>query len=113
LTRVALLAPTLAIISLFLSRDDDGGQGGRITIPWFVIGFFALAAASSFWSPPAIVTTTASHLASAMLLTAVVATGIGSPMRLLLEQGWRASMPVVAATLVSFLLALAAAVLLL
>jgi hypothetical protein len=49
---------------------------------------------------------------TALLLLAVVATGIRSPMHLLLQQGWRASMPVVAATATSFLLALAAAKLL-
>lgn len=108
LTRVALLAPTLAVISLFLAREE-GEKGGRITVPWFVAGFFALAALCSYWPQPAVVTTTASHVASGMLLLAVVATGIGSPMQLLLEQGWRASMPVLTATLVSFALALGGA----
>lgn len=108
LTRVALLAPTLAVISLFLAREG-GEKGGRITLPWFVLGFFALAALCSYWPQPAVVTATASHIASAMLLLAVVATGIGSPMQLLLEQGWRTSMPVLTATIVSFLLALACA----
>lgn len=111
LTRVALLAPTLALISLFLAREE-GEKGGRITVPWFVGGFFALAALCSYWPQPAAVTAGASHIASAMLLLAVVATGIGSPMQLLLEQGWRTSMPVLTATLVSFVLALAAAILL-
>jgi uncharacterized integral membrane protein (TIGR00698 family) len=111
LTRVALLAPTLAVISLFLARDPDRNEG-RIAIPWFVAGFFALAALCSYWPQPAIVTATASRLASALLLLAVVATGIGSPMQLLLRQGWRTSMPVLAATTVSLALALAGAIVL-
>lgn len=109
LTRVALLAPTLAIISVFLQRDGSE-TGSRIAIPWFVVGFFALAALNSIWPQPPIVTSTASKIASGMLLLAVVATGIRSPMHLLLQQGWRTSMPVLAATLTSFLLALVAAV---
>jgi hypothetical protein len=51
-------------------------------------------------------------MATALLLLAVTATGIRSPMNLLLEQGWRASMPVIAATIVSFALALGTALLL-
>lgn len=109
LTRVALLAPTLAILSLFLSRDSGESRKG-IDIPWFVGGFFLLAAINSIWAAPEIVTHWASKAASGMLLLAVVSTGIRSPMQLLLQQGWRASMPVLAATVVSFLLALAAAV---
>jgi len=111
LTRVALLAPTLAVISLFLAREG-GEKGGKITLPWFVLGFFALAALCSYWPQPAVVTSAASHTASSMLLLAVVATGIGSPMQLLLDQGWRTSMPVLTATIVSFILALAGALLL-
>ncbi|WP_239025803.1 hypothetical protein [Sphingomonas paeninsulae] len=49
---------------------------------------------------------------SALLLLAVTATGITSPMSLLLERGWRTSVPVIAATLVSFGLALTAALVL-
>jgi hypothetical protein len=59
--------------------------------------------------PPAVVDVSRKG-ASALLLLAVVATGIKSPMQLLLQQGWRSSMPVVGATLVSFLLSLAAAI---
>ena len=61
---------------------------------------------------PSLATTVVGGLAGALLLLAVTATGIRSPMRLLLEQGWRASTPVIAATLVSFLLALGAALVL-
>lgn len=107
LTRVALLAPTLALISLFLPRDG-AERAGRITVPWFVVGFFALAVACSIYPPPAYLTALAAKLASALLLIAVVATGIGSPMRMLLDQGWRASLPVAVATVAAFGLALIA-----
>jgi uncharacterized integral membrane protein (TIGR00698 family) len=108
LTRVALLAPTLAVIALLLSRQG-GGKTGPITVPWFVMGFLAVAALNSFVPIPALVVDGSRKAASALLLLAVVATGIKSPMQLLMQQGWRSSMPVVGATIVSFLLSLAAA----
>jgi uncharacterized integral membrane protein (TIGR00698 family) len=110
LTRVALLAPTLLLVTLVL-RDGAKGSGAP-PIPWFILAFLGLALLNSFVSLPAQVAVIARTGTSTLLLLAVVATGIRSPMHLLLEQGWRASMPVVTATLVSFLLALAAASLL-
>ena len=111
LTRVALLAPTLLMVTLLLPRDQDR-RAGAPPVPWFILAFLALAVFNSMVSFPPQVAQIARLGTTALLLLAVVATGIRSPMHLLLEQGWRASMPVVAATLVSFLLALAAATLL-
>lgn len=111
LTRVALLAPTLLLVTLALPKES-GGRTGAPIVPWFIVVFLALTLFNSFVSLPAVVASTAKVATSALLLLAVVATGIRSPMNLLLKQGWRASMPVVAATLASFLLALGAAELL-
>ncbi len=111
LTRVTLLAPTLAIIAFMLPRDE-GAKAGRITIPWFVAGFLLLAGLNSLFPLPPEISAIAAKATSALLLLAVVATGIRSPMNLLMQQGWRSSMPVVAATIISFLLALGAAILL-
>jgi uncharacterized membrane protein YadS len=108
LTRVALLAPTLLIVTLLLPRDGERTSGAP-PIPWFIAAFLVLTVVNSFVTLPAEVARTAKLGTTALLLLAVVATGIRSPMHLLLKQGWRASMPVIAATLVSFLLALAAA----
>ena len=111
LTRVALLAPTLLLVTLVLARDGDKGSGAA-PVPWFIVAFLALTAFNSFVLLPAAVAQAARLGTTALLLLAVVATGIRSPMHLLLKQGWRASMPVVAATIVSFLLSLLAALLL-
>lgn len=108
LTRVALLAPTLLLVTLAMPREE-GGKAGAAPVPWFIVAFLALTALNSIVSLPPIVASVAKQATTALLLLAVVATGIRSPMHLLLKQGWRASMPVVAATVVSFLLALAAA----
>ena len=111
LTRVAMLAPALAVIGWRFPAD--GSARSAIGIPWFVVGFLAMTTLHSFVTLPPVVLTTVPKLASALLVLAVTATGIRSPMNLLLEQGWRASLPVIAATLVSFLLALCAALFLL
>lgn len=98
LTRVTLLAPTLAIIALMLPKDA-GSPKSRLHVPWFVAGFLALVAVNSFMPFPDAVVSISGKATSALLLLAVTATGIRSPMHLLLQQGWRGSMPVVAATL--------------
>jgi uncharacterized integral membrane protein (TIGR00698 family) len=108
LTRVTLLAPLLAILSVTLLRQDNGGKVS-VSVPWFVVGFLGLAALNSVIAVPPVLTEQAAKATSALLLMAVVATGIRSPMQMLLNQGWRSAMPVVAATLASFLLSLAAA----
>lgn len=108
LTRVALLAPTLLLVTLALPREE-GAKSGAAPVPWFIVAFLALTAVNSAIPLPPAVAAIAKKGTTALLLLAVVATGIRSPMHLLLKQGWRASMPVVAATVVSFLLALAAA----
>jgi uncharacterized integral membrane protein (TIGR00698 family) len=108
LTRVALLAPTLLLVTLAVPREP-GGASGAAPVPWFIAAFLGLTALNSAIALPPEVAIIAKRATTILLLLAVVATGIRSPMHLLLQQGWRASMPVVAATAVSFLLALAAA----
>ena len=110
LTRVAMLAPALAIIGWRYPTDGTARSG--VGVPWFVLGFLGMTTLHSLVILPPVALTIAPRLASALLLLAVTATGIRSPMNLLLEQGWRASLPVISATLVSFLMALAAAILL-
>ena len=111
LTRVALLAPALAAVA-FAYRPEPGAARARIGVPWFVLGFFALCALHSLVGLPQASLDTAKPVATGLLLLAVTATGIRSPLNLLLEQGWRASLPVVVATFVSFALALGAAIVL-
>ena len=111
LTRVAMLAPALAIVALIF-RAEPGQSRARIGLPWFVAGFLALGFANSFVALPGEVSSGAKIATQACLCLAVTATGIRSPMALLLDQGWRSAVPVVAATLVAFALSLSAALLL-
>ncbi len=110
LTRVALLAPMLILVAMWLGR---GGEAGRtripLRLPWFIVGFLAIAALNSLVALPPAVRDAAGTGAQALLLLAIVATAMKARLYLLLDQGWRSFMPIIVATLTSFLLSLAAA----
>jgi uncharacterized integral membrane protein (TIGR00698 family) len=107
LTRVALLAPVLAVVALFMPRDGNGAKG--IGIPWFVIGFFVLAGVNSTGVVPAMLSEASAKVAGALLAAAVTATAIRSPLPQLIKVGPKPLFVIFAATMVAFLLALAAA----
>ena len=111
LTRVALLAPVLAVVALFLPKNGEGDQRGRrgVGLPWFVVGFFVLAGVNSLGVVPAIVATGAERLATGLLAAAVTATAIRSPLAQLLEAGLRPLIVILASTLTAVALAFAAA----
>jgi uncharacterized integral membrane protein (TIGR00698 family) len=111
LTRVALLAPVLALVAAFF-RPADGGKAG-IILPWFVIGFFVFAGINSLGVIPALVGRGAQDVATACLACAVAATGIRAPMSSLLETGFKPLLVIIVASLVALALSLGAAVLLL
>lgn len=108
LTRVALLAPVLAVLALFLPRSerDAGGQG----VPWFVIGFFVVAAINSTGVLPPVVVHGAEVTAGAMLACAVAATAIRSPLPQLMKMGSRPLILIGLVTAIMFLLAAAGAI---
>jgi len=115
LTRVALLAPMLMLVALWLGRSaTDGREDGDkpripLRLPWFILGFLAVAAVNSFAPIPKPVQSAAATGAQALLLLAIVATAMKARLHLLLDQGWRSFAPIIVATLTSFLLSLAAA----
>lgn len=104
LTRVALLAPALAVVALYLPREGKGGGMGAV-LPWFVIGFFAVAAVNSLLPIPSVVVTWGGEAATALLAAAVAATGIRSPMQDLLRQGAKPLLVIAACSLILLLLA--------
>ena len=107
LTRVALLAPALTVVALFLPRGDRGGKG--VGLPWFVVGFFVLAGVNSLGVVPAIVASACEHIATGLLAAAVTATAIRSPLAQLLEAGWRPLLVILVSTLAAVSLAFTAA----
>ncbi len=108
LTRVALLAPVLAVVVVFL--PNEGGKTKGPGVPWFVIGFFVVAGVHSLGVIPPLVATGAEKLATAALAAAVTATAIRSPMRQLLEAGPKPLLVIGAATVAALVLAGLAAV---
>ncbi|MEQ1541338.1 MAG: putative sulfate exporter family transporter [Novosphingobium sp.] len=116
LSRVALLAPVVALVSLAIGPAGGGtGQAGwkRLVLPWFIVAFLAVVALNSVVTVPAELGRAALTTSKVLLLLAVTATAMRSRMDLLLQMGWRAAVPVVSATLASFAAALGFAVALL
>ncbi|HEV7341932.1 MAG TPA: putative sulfate exporter family transporter [Sphingopyxis sp.] len=111
LTRVALLAPMLMLVALWLGRLGEGDRERTISLrlPWFIVGFLAIAALNSVMAVPKPVQDGAATGAQALLLLAIVATAMKARLHLLLDQGWRSFAPIIVATVTSFLLSLAAA----
>lgn len=107
LSRVALLAPVLALVAA-LFRPEDGKATG-ITLPWFVVGFFVLAGINSLGVIPSAVSLGAQDVATACLACAVAATGIRAPMTSLLETGMRPLLVIILSSIVALLLSLGAA----
>lgn len=115
LSRVALLAPVLIILALVLKADSSADEKDppkfnlKNGIPWFVVGFLLLAGFNSYQPLPSEIADYCGQLAKMLLLMAVVAAALKSNMSGLLSHGWRSFTPVIAATALSFLLALMAA----
>jgi uncharacterized integral membrane protein (TIGR00698 family) len=110
LTRVALLAPVLALVAAFLPRGEAGR--GAPVLPWFVIGFFLLAAINSAGVIPPGVASGLESIATGFLAAAVTATGIRSPIGHLFHGGPRPLLIILFATLTAFGAALCASMLL-
>jgi len=108
LTRVALLAPAMMVVAIFLPKDPDSKVTSPI-LPWFVIGFFGLAAVNSFGFIPPVLGEGASKTAAALLACAVTATGIRSNMKSLTQNGLKPLLVIVIATLIALGLSIVAA----
>ena len=110
LARVALLAPVVALVSLLLGSGSHAAGAPlwrRLAVPWFIAAVLAAVTLTSLVAVPAQITSAALVASKALLLLAVTATAMRSRMDLLMEMGWRATVPVIAATLASFAASLA------
>ena len=109
LARVALLAPIVALVTLAIGASGaptGQAQWRRLALPWFITAFLAAVAFNSLVQVPSQFAETALSASKGLLLLAVTATAMRSRMDLLLDMGWRATIPVLSATVVSFLSAL-------
>lgn len=111
LTRVALLAPLVTLAALWIARVEPvaaSGNAARVPLlPGFILAFLGLVAVNSLVSLPPVLAGYALTASKTLLLLAVTATAMRTRTDLLLELGWRAVMPVLAATLASLGVALA------
>ncbi len=111
LTRVALLAPLVTLAALWIARAQPinaGKKSARVPmLPGFILAFLALVGLNSLVSMPPAVAENALIASKALLLLAVTATAMRTRTDLLLQLGWRAVMPVLAATIASLAVALA------
>lgn len=116
LARVALLAPVVALVTLAIgSAQAQAGQTmwRRLVLPWFITAFLGAVTLNSLVTFPAQFAGWALAGSKGLLLLAVTATAMRSRMDMLLDMGWRATIPVLSATIVSFAAALAFVLLLL
>lgn len=112
LTRVALLAPLVTLTALWIAhRTPALGPGAAhrrmMMLPGFILAFLALVALNSLIALPPVVGDQALIVSKLLLLLAVTATAMRTRTDLLLGLGWRAVMPVLAATVASLTVALA------
>ena len=110
LARVALLAPLVALLAIFLKSGSNKGSGKgmsfRLAMPSFIVMFLALLVVNSVFTFPEPVKSYGLLVSKTMLLLAVVATAMRSELSTLMEAGWRSFVPVAGATMTSFLAAL-------
>jgi len=108
LARVALLAPVVALVGLLLKPEDgrDTRLWRRLALPWFIVAFFAMVTLNSAAPIPDAARDVALTASKALLLLAVTATAMRTRLDLLLDTGWRATVPVLCASLVSFIASL-------
>jgi len=111
LTRVALLAPLVTLAALWIARVQPvaaSDNAARVPLlPGFILAFLALVVVNSLVTLPPVLAGYALTASKTLLLLAVTATAMRTRTDLLLELGWRAVMPVLAATLASLGVALA------
>ncbi len=107
LSRVALLAPAVALIGLAIGRADGvpTSRWGKLKLPWFILAFFVLVAINSVVQAPLWVRAYGLIASKALLLFAVTATAMRSRLEMLLGQGWRALLPVLLSSVTAFLAA--------
>lgn len=105
LTRVALLAPLVTLAALWIARAQPIAESGRVgrvpMLPGFILAFLALVGVNSVVPLPSAGAANALIASKTLLLLAVTATAMRTRTDLLLQLGWRAVMPVLAATIAS------------
>ncbi|RJF99999.1 putative sulfate exporter family transporter [Noviherbaspirillum saxi] len=99
LTRVAMLLPVVAVLSLIF-RNGGGGQGAKPPLlPGFLVGFAALIAINSMGWIPQWAVQGATSLSSWCLVVSIAALGVKTSFQQLATLGWRPVLLLVTETL--------------
>jgi uncharacterized integral membrane protein (TIGR00698 family) len=108
LARVALLAPVLGAIALLFPAQLQitGAKPKSIMVPWFVLGFFAVAGINSTGIIPTNASRFAADAAAWMLAISVAATAIRSPLAEILKAGPKPLLVIAVSTITALTLAL-------
>ena len=117
LARVALLAPVVALVAMWIGnpaaeKSTGKRNWGGLALPWFIVGFLALVVLNSFVSVPPVFAEQGLEVSKFLLLLAVTATALRARLAWLLDAGWRPLTPVFAATIASFAVSLTVATIL-
>lgn len=99
--RVAMLAPVLLLAAYAFTRSREDVPS-PVAMPWFIVGFFALAAINSAGGVPPLAGEMARYGVIALVSCAVAATGIQAPLRSLRELGARSLLVIGIATAMIF-----------
>lgn len=90
LARIMMLAPLIICLSFLLARPgkQEGGKGKKVTlVPFFVIGFLALAVINSFGLVPEMVRQPIVAATPLLLTAAMAALGLGTSVSKLRQHG--------------------------
>lgn len=99
LYRVALLAPVVMLIAFAVRRQHSGEVARPPLLPLFMVFFIALVVAGSLGWIPHEVSEGASSASRWMLLVAIAAAGIKTPLQELARLGWRPAAMLLAETI--------------
>lgn len=100
MVRVAFLLPLGLFLAGVVARRNGGGATRRIVVPWFVVGFAALAVVDACGLVPAPIAGALRHVGTWAMTVAMAALGLKSSLRDLLTGGWRPIAAAAATTLV-------------
>lgn len=81
MVRVMMLAPFLMLLSAWLQRgagEDAAHGGGKITVPWFALGFIAIVALNSVVQVPALLKVAINGADTFLLAVAMGALGVST-----------------------------------
>jgi uncharacterized integral membrane protein (TIGR00698 family) len=99
LIRVATLVPIVLIASIFLMKKSANKEGGKASIPFFLIGFVLIFLINSTGFIPTNTIETLTAVSSKMLLFAVAALGVRTSLKDVLTVGLKPIILVVIETL--------------